>query len=66
MILSEEDERGTERIFLYSQSMSDALDETSLPRSQLAYEKEDMAFLGQFPEAASQKLSLFRAMGIQS
>jgi len=45
MILSKDDERGTEGIFFYIQPASEALDKTSFARSQLTCEKENISFL---------------------
>jgi peptide subunit release factor 1 (eRF1) len=45
MILSKDNKRGTEGILFYIQPAGDALDKTSLARSQLTYEKENISSL---------------------
>jgi len=62
VILSKYDEGGTEGVFFDIQATSDALDQTGLACPQFACEEEDISFSSQFPQVASQKLSLFRAM----
>jgi hypothetical protein len=64
MILPQDDERGTEGIFLNIKSSGNTLNKTSFAGSQLTYEKENVSFLSYFPQVATKKLSLFRAMRI--
>jgi hypothetical protein len=64
MILPEDDERGTKRIFLNIEPSSNALNKTGLASSQLPCEKEDIGLLSYFPQIATQQLSLLGAMRI--
>jgi hypothetical protein len=64
MILSENDERGTKRIFLDIEPSSNTLNKTGFAGSQLPYEKENISLPSYFPQIGTQQLSLLGATRI--